>query len=241
MARLWLHQGHGGPLAVPWFSCPLHAGVQGELGCRVLGPQGDAVGLRASVFTQCHSALPGSSCAGPTLSPQHSELMLLPGVMHVSVSTRRRAPSPPPPHPLLARLLARAPALPLPNGPLCSCAGITPRVRGSHICAHTCSLQAGAPLGIPKFCLWMLGLPCMHGRGNSAPTCTPSRAARHQQAQAPAPQPLARPAPSGLRAHAAAYGSAAHQLLGRGRKKKTPQILPREGRGGGRERERERE
>lgn len=132
-------------------------------------------------------------------------------------------PPQPTPHLLLARPLARAPALPLPNGPLCSCASITPRVRGSHICAHTCSLPAGAPLGIPKFCLRMPGLPRMAGAILLPPThphpksCHPPLAST---GTLPAPRPLARSAPSGLHAHAAAYGSAAYQLLGRRRKKK---------------------
>lgn len=212
--------------AVAAFARAWTAGVQDELRCRALGPQGEAVGwgLRAAAFTLRHSARPRSSRAGPTPSPQHSEVMLLPGVMHASVSTHRRTPPPQPtPHLLLARPLARAPALPLPNGPLCSCASITPRVRGSHICAHTCSLPAGAPLGIPKFCLRMPGLPRMAGAILLPPThphpksCHPPLAST---GTLPAPRPLARSAPSGLHAHAAAYGSAAYQLLGRRRKKK---------------------
>ena len=228
--------------AVAAFARAWRAGVQRELGCRALSPQGEVLGwgLRAAVFTHCHSARPHSSRAGPTPSPQHSEVVLLPGLMHASVSTRRRVCPSPPPHLLLARPLARAPALPLPNGPLCSCASITPRVRGSHICTHTCSLQAGAPLGIPKFCLRMPGLPRVAGAIPHPPTHLHPKSCRPPPASTgtlPTPWPLAHSEPSGLRAHAATYGSAAHQLLGRGRKKNPTDSAER----GGGERERKRE
>lgn len=192
-------------------------------------------GLRTAVSTQCHSAQPCSSRAGPTPSPQHSEAMLLPGVMDAGVSTRGRAPLP-----------ARAPALPLPNGPLCSCAGIMPRVRGSHICAHTCSLQAGVPLSIPKFCLRMPGA-AMHGGGNPAPTHPParpthtlSRAARHRQARAPALRrsPLHARRLRGC-VHTRPSADLQHTNCWEGEKKKQPHRFSRERWGGG-EREKER-
>lgn len=199
-------------------------------------------GLRAAAFTLRHSARPRSSRAGPTPSPQHSEVMLLPGVMHASVSTHRRAPPPPQPTPhlLLARPLARAPALPLPNGPLCSCASITPRVRGSHICAHTCSLPAGAPLGIPKFCLRMPGLPRMAGAILLPPTRTPSRATRHWQARAPSPRhgPLHARRLRGCM-HTRPRMDLQHTNCWEGEGKKNPTDSAERGGGGERERKRE--
>lgn len=73
------------------------------------------------------------------------------------------------------------------------------------------------------------------GRGNPTPTRVPSPATSQHRLSPHAP------APRTLRAFGAARtrGSAARQLLGRGKEKKTPPTQPREV-GGGRERKRER-
>lgn len=70
------------------------------------------------MFSRCHSARPHSSLAGPTESPQHSEVMLLPGVVRVSARTLRHTPAMPAPC---------TPAHTCASSP--SCAGIIPPVR----------------------------------------------------------------------------------------------------------------
>jgi len=90
--------------------------------------------------------------------------------------------------PLLARPLMRAPALPLSNGQLCSCAGITPRVRDAHICAHTCSKPACRSASLS----FISGCRSCHARqgqcSSHPPTRTPSRATCQRRARAPAPR-----------------------------------------------------
>lgn len=92
-----------------------------------------------------------------------------------------------------------------------------------------------------QFCLRLPGLPSVAGtipHPPAFPALPPAGTGG-----LPTPRPLARSAPSGLRAHAS--GSAARQLLGRGKGKKktttkpTPPTQPREVEGG-RERKRER-